>query len=187
MDSGVTAHMTAHPGNLSSSTPVHTPTCITVGNDSSLPITHVGSTSFSASSTPITMSNVLVSHDLVTSLVSVRRLIRENPLTVEFDGVGFSVKDARTRMVLHRCDSPDELYPVHAGASTSTPSPSPPASTFGMLAWATPTPPFCVRFLGVFLSHVISSTSILVRLVVWASTCIFPLVRLLQFPLFHFS
>ena len=27
------------------------------------------------------------------------------------DVVGFSVKDARTRMVLHRCDSPDELYP----------------------------------------------------------------------------
>ena len=121
MDSGSTAHMTAHPGNLSSSTPVHTPTRITVGNGSSLPITHVGSTSFPSSSTPITMSNVLVSPDLVTSLVFVGRLIRENPLTVEFDGVGFSVKDACTRMVLHRCDSPDELYPVHAGTSTSTP------------------------------------------------------------------
>ena len=67
------------------------------------------------------MSNVLISPDLVTNLVSVRRLTRENPLTVEFDGVGFFVKDARTRMVLHRCDSPDELYPVHAGSSTSTP------------------------------------------------------------------
>nr|XP_040256741.1 COPII coat assembly protein SEC16-like [Aegilops tauschii subsp. strangulata] len=59
--------------------------------------------------------------DLVTNLVSVRLLTRENPLTVEFDGVGFSVKDARTQMDLHRCDSPDELYTVHAGASTSTP------------------------------------------------------------------
>ncbi|KAM3273405.1 hypothetical protein ACQJBY_042964 [Aegilops geniculata] len=35
----------------------------------------------------------------VTNLVSVRRLARENPITVEFDDVGFSVKDARTRMV----------------------------------------------------------------------------------------
>ena len=109
MDSGATAHMTAHPGNLTSSTPVHTPTRITVGNGSSLPITHIGSTSFPSTSTPITMSNVLVSPELVTNLVSVRRLTRENPLIVEFDGVGFSVKDARTRMVLHRCDSPDEL------------------------------------------------------------------------------
>ena len=31
---------------------------------------------------------------------------------------GFSVKDARTRMVLHRCDSPDELYPVHSSTSS---------------------------------------------------------------------
>lgn len=121
MDSGATAHMTAHPSNLTSSTPVHTPTRITVGNGSSLPITHIGSASFPSTSTPINMSNVLFSPDLVTNLVSVRRLTRENPLTVEFDGVGFSVKDARTRMVLHRCESPDELYPVHAGASTSTP------------------------------------------------------------------
>ena len=101
MDSGATAHMAAHPGNLTSSTPVDTPTRITVGNGSSLPITHIGSTSFPSTSTPIIMSNVLVSPDLVTNLVSVRRLTRENPLTVEFDGVGFSVKDARTRMVLH--------------------------------------------------------------------------------------
>ena len=101
MDSGATAHMAAHPGNLTSSTPVHTPTRITVGNGSSLPITHVGSTSFPSNTTPITMSNVLVSPDLVTNIVSVRRLTRENPLTVEFDGVGFSVKVSRTQMVLH--------------------------------------------------------------------------------------
>ena len=133
MDSGATAHMAAHPGNLTSSTPVHTPTRITVGNGSSLPITHIGSTSFPSTSTPITMSNVLVSPDLVTNLVSVRRLTRENPLTVEFDGVGFSVKDARTRMVLHRCDSPDELYPVHS--ATSTTSAAPVALATGVDLW----------------------------------------------------
>ena len=142
-------HMTGHPGNLSSSTPVNTPTRITVHNVSSLPITHVGSTSFPSSYTPITMYNVLVSPDLVTSLFSVRCLTCENRLTVEFDSVGFFMKDAHTRMVLHRCDSPEELYHVHAGASTSTP--------------VTATPPVCVKFLGVFLSHVISSMSILVR------------------------
>ena len=35
------------------------------------------------------MSNVLVSPDLVTNLVSVRRLARENPITVEFDDIIF--------------------------------------------------------------------------------------------------
>ncbi|XP_073355420.1 uncharacterized protein [Aegilops tauschii subsp. strangulata] len=73
MDSGATAHMTAHP---------------------------------------------------VTNLVSVRRLTRENPITFEFDDIGFSVKDARTRMVLHRCDSPDELYPVHPSGATTTRRPA---------------------------------------------------------------
>ncbi|XP_073367956.1 uncharacterized protein [Aegilops tauschii subsp. strangulata] len=86
MDSGATAHMTAHPGNLTSATPVHTPTRITV----------------------------------VTNLLSVRRLARENPITVEFDDIGFSVKDAYTWMVLHRCDSPDELYPVHPSGAATT-------------------------------------------------------------------
>ena len=112
--------MTYHPGNLTSSTPVQTSTRITVGDGSSLPITHVGHRSFPSTSTPITMSNVLVSPNLVKNLVSVRRLTRENPITVEFDAVGFSVKDARTRMVLHRCDSPDELYPVHSSTTATT-------------------------------------------------------------------
>ena len=89
MDSGATAHMTAHPGNLTSSTPVHTPTRITVGNGSSLPITHISSTNFPSTSTPITMSNVLVSPDLVTNLVSVRRLTRENPLLLNLTVLAF--------------------------------------------------------------------------------------------------
>ena len=75
--------------------------------------------SFPCTSTPVYMSNVLVSPDLVTNLISVRRLARENPITVEFDDISFSMQDARTRMVLHRCDSPDELYPVHPSDATT--------------------------------------------------------------------
>nr|XP_020168460.1 uncharacterized protein LOC109753949 [Aegilops tauschii subsp. strangulata] len=87
MDTGATAHMASHPGNLASSFPVTTSNPITFGD--------------------------------VKNLVSVRRLARDNPLTVEFDGLRFSVKDARTRIVLHRCDSPDDLYPVHSAATAS--------------------------------------------------------------------
>ena len=83
---------------------------------------------------PINMSNVLVSPNLVKNLVSVRRLARDNPLTVEFDGVGFSVKDSRTQMVLHRCDSPDDLYLVHS-ASTATATTSPVALSTGVDLW----------------------------------------------------
>lgn len=99
--------MTSNPGNLNSVFPVSTACRITIGDGSSLPITHVGHGSFPSNSTPIHMSNVLVSPELVTNLVSVCSLTRENPITVEFDEVGFSVKDARTQMVLHRCHSLD--------------------------------------------------------------------------------
>src|SRR3954466_11734583 len=114
MDTGATAHMFAHPGNLASFTPVSTDRRIIVGDGSTLPITHVGHTSFPSTSTPLSLSNKLVSPHLIKNLISVRSFTRENPVTVEFDEFGFSVKDARTRMVLHRCDSPDELYPVHS-------------------------------------------------------------------------
>ena len=40
---------------------------------------------------------------------------------MEFDKVGFSVKDARTRMILHRCDSPGDLYPVQSPSSPGGP------------------------------------------------------------------
>ena len=120
MDSGATTHMTSHPGNLTFSTLVHTPTRITVGNGASLPITHIGRTSFPSTSTPVTMSHILVSPDLVTNLVYVHRRTHDNPITIEFVDVGFSVKDDHTRMVFHRCDSPDEIYPVHSSATTST-------------------------------------------------------------------
>ncbi len=109
MDTGATAHMFAHPGNLASFTPVSTDRRIIVGDGSTLPITHVGHT-YPSTSMPITLSNILVSPHLIKNLVSVRRLTGENPVIVEFDEFGFCVKDAQTRMVLHRCDSPDEHH-----------------------------------------------------------------------------
>ena len=44
-----------------------------------------------------------------------------------------------------------------------------------------------VKFFKVFLSHVIKSTITLARLAILASTFVFPLVRLLQFPLFRLN
>ena len=42
MDTGATAHMAAYPGNLHTSYPVHSSARITVGDGSSLLITHKG-------------------------------------------------------------------------------------------------------------------------------------------------
>ena len=112
MDTGASSHMAAYPGNLSSASPIHTSSRIIVGNGAGLPITHIGSTSFPSNSRPLYLNNVLVSPELIQNLVCVRKLSCDNSVTVEFDEVGFSVKDALTRMVLHRCDSPGDTYSV---------------------------------------------------------------------------
>ncbi|GKF14002.1 ribonuclease H-like domain-containing protein, partial [Tanacetum coccineum] len=48
-----------------------------------------------------------------------RQFTRDNNCTVEFDAVGFSVKDFLTRHILLRCNSSGDLYPV------TSPSPTP--------------------------------------------------------------
>jgi hypothetical protein len=104
--------------NLSASTPITTSSSIVVGNGHTLRITHTGSATFPSNSCPLSLHNVVVSPSLVQNLVSIKHLARDNSVTVEFDVVGFSVKDGRTHMLLHQCDSPgDALYPVQ---STST-------------------------------------------------------------------
>jgi hypothetical protein len=121
MDSSASSHMTPYPGNLSASTPISTSSSIVIGNGHTLPITHTGSTTFPSNSRPLFLHNVIVSPALVQNLVSVKRLACDNSVTVEFDAVGFFVKDGRTRMLLHRCDSPgDALYPVQSTSTTTS-------------------------------------------------------------------
>ena len=132
MDTGASAHMTSHPGNLSTMTPSSTSSRIIVGNGHALPITHTGSATFPSTSTPLSLNNVLVSPNLIQNLVSVRSLTRDNSVTVEFDASGFSVKDGRTRMLLHRSDSPGDLYPVWSSTSIAS---SPLALSAGVDLW----------------------------------------------------
>jgi hypothetical protein len=50
----------------------------------------------------------------------VRALTRDNPITIEFDNLGFSVKDRHTRAVILRSDSTGDLYPLQASTQSST-------------------------------------------------------------------
>jgi hypothetical protein len=118
MDSGASSHMATYPGNLSSFSPTSTNSCIIIGNNASLPITYIGSGAFPSTSKPLSLNNVIVSPHLHYDLVSVKTLSHDNSVTVEFDALGFSVKDAYTRMVLHRCESPSNLYPIQSSSSS---------------------------------------------------------------------
>jgi hypothetical protein len=87
---------------------------IIVGNGASLPVTHTGALSVPTTDAPLQLNNVLVCPSLAKNLVSVCALTRDNPVTVEFDAFGFSVKDLRTGTILLRCDSTGELYPLRS-------------------------------------------------------------------------
>jgi histone deacetylase 1/2 len=115
LDTGATSHMASDPGTLSHTSPHTSPSKIIVANGASLPITHVGTTSVSTSSIPLHLNNVLVTPQIIKNLASVRCLTRDNPITIEFDAFGFSVKDLRTRAVILRCNSTGDLYPLHTG------------------------------------------------------------------------
>ena len=111
--------MASGSGKFSSLTPHSTSSCIIVGNGSSLPITHTATATVPTSSTPLVLDNILISPSLIKNLISMRSLTRENPITIEFDKFGFSVKDLHTKGVILRSDSDGDLYPVTATSPSS--------------------------------------------------------------------
>jgi hypothetical protein len=120
-DTGATSHFASNPGMLTSvSPPPSSSRAVVVGNGSTLSITATGHARFpiSTPSRPLHLRNVLVAPDIVKNLQSVHKFTIDNRVSVEFDPVGFSVKDLLTRTEIRICNSPRPLYPV----STSSPS-----------------------------------------------------------------
>lgn len=62
------------------------------------------------------LNNVLIVPSIISNLLSVRQFTRDNRCSIEFDTLGFSVKDnfsdkdLQTRRVILRCDSDGDLY-----------------------------------------------------------------------------
>lgn len=112
LDTGASTHMASTSGMLSTSRPYFS-SGILVGDGTSLTVTHTGRATIPTATAPLSLNDVLVSPYLIKNLISVKKLARENPVNIEFDDFGFSVKGRRTRRVILRCeDSGDELYPV---------------------------------------------------------------------------
>jgi hypothetical protein len=110
MDSGATAHMASDPGMLHSLHKSLPSSFVTVGNGSTLPISHVGHTSIPASARKLHLRNVLLVPNIVKNLISIRRFTIDNLCSIEFDPFGFSVKDLRTKAAILRCNSRGDLY-----------------------------------------------------------------------------
>lgn len=117
MDSGASNHMASDDGILDSSTSLPSPMFVTVGNDSTSPITRTGNSSLIFPSSNFHLRNVLIVPSLIKNLIFVRRFSRDNSCSIEFDPFGFSIKDLRTRIVILCCNSDGDLYTVGAPAA----------------------------------------------------------------------
>jgi hypothetical protein len=112
MDSGASSHMASNSNSLASIHPPNsfTPSNIIVGNGSLLPVTGTGTLSFFTLNHPLYLHNILISPEIIKTLIYVRRFTTGDHCSVEFDPFGLSVKDLTTRNVIVRCNSSRELY-----------------------------------------------------------------------------
>ena len=104
------------------------PSSIVVGNGATLPVMGTG---YSTLPGPFHLNNVLVAPNIIKNLLSVRQFTTDNLVSIEFDPLGISVKDLRSKNVLLRCNSSGPLYTLQLPSSSSgscalvaTPSPT---------------------------------------------------------------
>lgn len=112
LDTGASSHMVNNSGILSSSHKPTYPSSIIVGNGAPIPVHCIISTSIPTSTASLKLNTIMISPHLIKNLIYVQALTTDNFVSVTFDPFGFSIKDCRTGMVLLRCDSTGDLYPL---------------------------------------------------------------------------
>lgn len=89
-----------------------------VGNGNLIPIHGYKHSTLKHPHSQFTLKNVLHVPQIVKkNLVYVRKFFNDNHVSVEFDPQGFSMKELQTGVLLMRCDSHGELYPVTTRAA----------------------------------------------------------------------
>jgi hypothetical protein len=77
LDTGASSHMSSNSGNFISSQPITNSAPITLGNGSTMPVTHRAHTLIPIARSPLHLNNILISPSLVKNLISVRTLTRD--------------------------------------------------------------------------------------------------------------
>ena len=98
------------------------PSIIVVGDGSALPITNMGSASLPTTSRSLFLLDILTSPQMIKKIISVCAFTHDSSVSVEFDPLGFSVKDLATKTVLIPCDSSGDLYPFMHPRQCLTPT-----------------------------------------------------------------
>lgn len=127
LDTGATSHMSSTSGmpSMSSFEP-HSAT-VTVGNGALLPVHNRASATLPTSQYPLRLNHILLCPSLVKNLLSIRRLTRDNNVSIEFDSDGFSIKAQPTKVEILRCNSTSDLYPLRPPQHLSLTSSSAPS------------------------------------------------------------
>ncbi|XP_019085488.1 PREDICTED: uncharacterized protein LOC104715244 [Camelina sativa] len=109
-DSGSSAHITAATTQLSTATPYNGSKTVMVADGAHLPITHVGSTTLTTSTSSLPLLDVLVYPSMQKSLLSVSKLCDDYPCGVFFDANAVYVIDLQTQKVVTKGPRRKSLY-----------------------------------------------------------------------------
>jgi hypothetical protein len=112
------------------------PVYVTIGNGAHVPVRFYSNMHLWLPSSNFVLKSVLRVPSLIQNLIYVHKFTRDNVVSIEFDPLGFSIKDLKTRGKIIRCNRPFHLNrsPHHNKFS------SPPLllHLFGMLALVIP-------------------------------------------------
>uniref|UniRef100_A0A2N9F0Q1 Uncharacterized protein n=1 Tax=Fagus sylvatica TaxID=28930 RepID=A0A2N9F0Q1_FAGSY len=123
-DSGATHHVTSDLANLNIRADEYQGSeQIRVGNGTSLPIHHIGTTQFSTPTTTFRLNNVLHVPDISNNLLSVHRFTNDTNTFMEFHPSLFRVKDLASRRLLLQGPSKNGLYPFPFHKRPTFPTP----------------------------------------------------------------
>jgi hypothetical protein len=121
LDSGASHHVTADLSNLSLHTPYNGSDDIMIGDGSSLPITHIDSTSFTIHNTSFKLNNVLCVPNMKKNLISIFQFCTSNNVSVEFLPSFFYVKELHTGAILLKGQTKDGVHEWPVPSSLSSP------------------------------------------------------------------
>jgi hypothetical protein len=123
-DSGATHHVTSDLANLNIRADEYQGSeQIRVGNGTSLPIHHIGTTQFSTPTTTFRLNNVLHVPDISNNLLSVHKFTNDTNTFMEFHPSLFRVKDLASRRLLLQGPSKHGLYPFPFHKRPTFPTP----------------------------------------------------------------
>lgn len=98
--SGASSHVTSNLNCLGDYQPYHGSETLQIGNGEGLLITHLGTSNIDTDSVNLLLTNVLCVPGITKNLLSISQLLRDNPITVEFNASHCYIKDRHTGQLL---------------------------------------------------------------------------------------